>query len=326
MTTTPLNDIADLIRCAHSALLIAHVSPDGDTLGSALGLVHVLRKMGIRARVACADPTPYELRFLPSSGEITAQPWTDEEIILTIDASDLERIGALYQEDVFARVPIGNIDHHATNLMFGRVNYVEQRASTAELVLELATRLGVVLDATIASCLLTGIVSDTLGFRTSNTSVETLRAATQLVEAGASLKTISDAVFNHRSLAMLRLWGPVLADARLADGILWVEVTQEILQITRADDAASRGLANFLSTFDGAQASAVFRELKDRRVEVSLRSIPGVDVSRVALDLGGGGHPQAARCTVVGDLADVREQVLNSLRQAITAAKCKVDA
>lgn len=316
-----LSSMTDLIRRAQSALLITHVSPDGDTLGSALGLVFALRQIGLRARVACADPVPHELRFLPGSDEITAQPWVDEEIILTIDASDLERIGSLYQDDVFARIPVGNVDHHVTNRLFGQVNYVEPRASTAELALELVNQLGVTLDTTIASCLLTGVMSDTLGFRTSNASAETLRAAAQLVDAGASLKAVADAVFNHRSMAMLRVWGPALANAQFADDILWVEISQNLLQAAHADESASRGLANFVSTFDGAKVSAVFRELRDHQTEISLRSTPDVDVSRVALSFGGGGHPQAAGCTVAGDLAQVRDDVLRALRREIAATE-----
>lgn len=316
-----LSNITDLIRRAKSALLIAHVSPDGDTLGSALGLAFALRQAGLRVRVACADPVPHELRFLPGSDEITAQPWVDEEIILIIDASDLERIGSLYQGDVFARIPVGNVDHHVTNQLFGQVNYVEPRASTAELALDLVTQLGVTLDATIASCLLTGVMSDTLGFRTSNASAETLRAAAQLVDAGASLKAVADAVFNHRSMAMLRVWGPALANAQFSDGILWVEISQNLLRAAHADESASRGLANFVSTFDGAKVSAVFRELRDHQTEISLRSTPDVDVSRVALSFGGGGHPQAAGCTVAGDLAQVRDDVLRALRREIAATE-----
>jgi phosphoesterase RecJ-like protein len=316
-----LSEIGDIVNRAHRVLLIAHAVPDGDTLGSALGLAWALRKRDIEARLSCADAVPRQLRFLPGWQDFAARPRTDEDAILVIDASDLERIGSLYDAAAFAAVPVVNIDHHVTNLHFGSTNLVQPKAATAELVLEVIRYLRIPLDATIATCLLTGLVTDTLCFRTNSTTADSLRVAALLVEAGAPLAQIADLAFNHRSLPMLRLWGRALANIQNADGVFWTEISQSLLRQVGADQEASRGLANFLGTVDEAPVSAVFRELEGGQVEVSFRSSAGIDISAVALSFGGGGHAQAAGCLLTGGLSEVRERVLAALRQAIVAQR-----
>jgi bifunctional oligoribonuclease and PAP phosphatase NrnA len=312
-----LNEIRDILNGAQRVLIVSHIMPDGDTLGSALGMAWALRKRGIEARLSCADPVPADLRYLPGSDAFALRRKGDEQAIVVIDSSDLERIGTVYEAEAFRSVPVVNIDHHVTNLNFGTVNLVAPTASTAELILGLIDFLQIPLDAPMATCLLTGLVTDTQGFRTNNTTSESLRAAVTLMDAGAPLAQIIDLAFNHRSMAVLRVWGPVLANARFEAGILWAEVPQELLRSVGTNGAASKGLANFLSTFDQARVAAVFRELADGRVDISLRSVPEVDVSTVAFAFGGGGHPQAAGCLLTGSLAEVRERILAALREML---------
>ncbi len=309
--------IAEHLGRVERVLVVSHISPDGDTLGSSLGLAWALRGRGLSVRLACADPVPPELHFLPGHEAYTADGPGDEQLILVVDASDLERIGRVYRADRFAAVPVVNIDHHVTNLRFGDLNYLDPKASTAELILDLLTAWGAEIDKIVATCLLTGMVTDTRGFRTNSATAEVLRATVRLVDAGASLPAIMDAVFNHRPLELLRLWGLAMAAAQVADGVLWVEVSQEMLRQAQATPAAAKGLANFMSTFDGPCVTVILRELETRQVEVSFRSRPSVDVSGVALAFGGGGHPQASGCLVSGRLRDVRDRVLAALQVAI---------
>lgn len=309
--------IAEQLERVERVLVVSHISPDGDTLGSSLGLAWALRGRGLSVRLACADPVPPELNFLPGHEAYTADRPGDEQLILVVDASDLERIGRIYQAEAFAAVPVVNIDHHVTNLRFGDINYLDPKASTAELILDLLTAWGLPLDKVTATCLLTGMVTDTRGFRTNSATAEVLRATVRLVDAGASLPAIMDAVFNHRPMELLRLWGQVMTSAQVTDGVLWVEVSQEMLRQTQSTPAAAKGLANFMSTFDGPCVTVILRELETRQVEVSFRSRPSVDVSGVALAFGGGGHPQAAGCLVSGRLSDVRARVLAALQVAI---------
>ncbi|MBC7234308.1 MAG: DHH family phosphoesterase [Chloroflexi bacterium] len=317
---TKRDEIARAIRAGHRALLFAHVMPDGDTIGSVLGLAWGLRQLGLVARVACADPVPAELHFLPGVDEFAPRRPSDEDLIMILDASDLSRIGDLYDQERFAAALLINIDHHVTNTHFADLTWIEPRASTAELILDLLLQLDVRLDADIATCLLTGIVTDTRCFCTANTEPATLRAAIRLMDAGASLAQITDAVFSHRSMDVIRLWGPALCRAVLSDGVLWTEISQEMLRQANATLEASNGLVNFLSTMHEARAAAVFREMGDGTVDVSLRSKPGIDVSGVAFAFGGGGHAQAAGCQVVGELAEVRERIVRALQQEVRAS------
>ncbi len=313
--------IQQLLASARRALVATHIMPDGDAIASALGLAWALRRKGLEARLACEDPVPAELRFLPGSADFAPRTRTDEDVIIAVDCGDLSRLGKVYQAEAFAGVPLVNIDHHGTNPHFGTVNWVETRSSTAELVLELVRFLGIPLDLPIATCLLTGILTDTRGFRTASTTAETLHAAMTLVAAGAPLAQIADAVFNRRPLEALRLWGTALTTARHEDGILWVPISREMLRALGATDAAVSGLANFLSTFDHTLVYVVLHELADGQVDVNLRSRPEVNVAAVAQALGGGGHPQAAGCLLPGPLERAEELVLGALRSALRQGK-----
>ena len=316
-----LNSIRHLIDEAESALLVSHISPDGDTIGSALGLAWALRQLGIAARVACADPVPRSLRFLPGSQDYGTRGLGTESLIFAIDCSDPERAGNLYSATAFASVPVVNIDHHVTNLLYGDVNLVDvDAAATAQLVLQVVQHLGIPLDATIATCLLTGLVTDTRSFRTSGTTPQVLRDALTLCEAGASLSEIMDQAYAHYPMALLRLWGLAFDRAELTDGILWVEISRDDMRAAAATPTMASGLVNFMSTIDDAIVALVLRELDDGQIDVSLRSRQGVNVAQVASALGGGGHPQAAGCQLEGDMCLVRERVLAALRQLLLAA------
>lgn len=315
-----LDEIASLVSGARRVLLIAHVMPDADTIGSALGLAWALRARGIEARLSCADPLPPDLRFIPGSEGFAARTRTDEELVFAIDASDPRRLGEVYDPEAFATARLVNIDHHVTNTQYGDLNLVADRSSTAELIYEVVRALGVPLDARIATCLLAGLVSDTCGFRTTNTTADSLRTAVALMEAGASLTEVSDGLFNHRSLDILPLWGAAFAAARVSGEIVWTEVTQDLLRKTGVDISAADGLANFFSTLDTTRVAVVFLEVAPGRFDVNLRSSADVDVSGVALALGGGGHPQAAGCQLDGSLAEVRERVLAALQEALQAS------
>jgi phosphoesterase RecJ-like protein len=315
--TNSADEVRRIVRRAEKALIIAHIAPDGDTVGSALGLAWALRGWGLDVRLSCADPIPNELRFLPGSAEFAPRPPMDEDVIFVIDASDIERIGSLYNADAFGRVPVINIDHHVTNIRYGDLNLVVDKAATAEIIFDLLKAWDVEVDERIGTCLLTGIVTDTQGFRTSNTTPDLMRTSVQLMEAGAPLSQIMDLAFNRRSTSVLRLWGAALTNAQIADGIVWSEITQALLRSTGVTDAAGKGLVNFLSTLDGPLVAVLFREAADGRIDVSFRSVPGVDISGVAFSFGGGGHPQAAGCVISGPLPEVRERVLNAVREAI---------
>jgi phosphoesterase RecJ-like protein len=184
------------------------------------------------------------------------------------------------------------------------------------MVARLIVTLHAALTPDVATCLLAGLLADTLGFRTSNTTIQVLETAIQMMRAGASLPDLTDKIFNHRPLGVIRMWSSALEDLHLEDGLLWSQVTQAMRQRIGYDDNGDAGLVSFLNTVDEADIAVVFDELPDGRVNVSIRAVPEYDISQVALSLGGGGHPQAAGCTLDGPLEEARAKVLSRLAQA----------
>lgn len=313
MNTTP----EALISEAQRILLICHVNPDGDAIGSLLGMGWALRKMGKQCVLACSDPVPPTYHYLPGSETVTSEPQGSFDLVITLDASDLRRVGPVYTSLDLSGVPIINIDHHITNVGFGTVNLVDPQAtSTAEVVLALLRRLGVELDQTIATCLLNGIVTDTRGFSTPNTTRRAMEAAITLMDAGAPLAKVTDQVFNRRPLAEVRLWAEALRTVRLEGPIIWAEITPAMRLACGFTDSGDAGLANFLITANEADIAVVFNQQADGKIDVGMRAVPGVDVSAVALEFGGGGHPQAAGFSINGSLPEVRERVIAALKQA----------
>jgi phosphoesterase RecJ-like protein len=184
------------------------------------------------------------------------------------------------------------------------------------MLVRLVDALNVPLDVDIATCLLHGILTDTQGFRTSNTSPDVLRTAVQLMDHGAPFAALNDLIFNRRPLAAIQLWSLALPQMTLQGRILSSAITQEMRRRTGYDLEGSAGLVSYLNTANEADIAVVFDERPDGTVGVSMRSVPGYDVSKVAVALGGGGHAQAAGCTLPGPLAAVQNQVLSRLYEA----------
>jgi phosphoesterase RecJ-like protein len=308
-------EILPLIRRAQRILVFAHIDPDGDCIGSLLALGYALRELGKEVVLACADAVPTQYGFLPGREAITRYPAGAFQLLITVDCSDIQRMGPAYRPAAFARLPLINIDHHKTNVHFGTVNWVDTRsAATAEMIYDLIEEMAVPITSDIALCLLTGVVTDTRCFRTSTTTSRTMRIATRLMEAGASLNLITERVLNRRPLAVVRLWGEALKTLQLHNRVIWVQITQAMLERTGVEpNGVSGGLGNFLVAAHEADVSVVLTEKPGNEVDVGFRSVPGVDVSGVAFQLGGGGHPQASGCTVRGTLEEARQRVLTML-------------
>ncbi len=312
-----MNSAKQYLQAARTVYIACHIIPDGDAIGSLLGLGLGLRRLGKSCTMACADAVPARFDFLADWREITARPPQDEEVIVTIDSSDIERLGALYDEHIFRSRPVINIDHHITNTRFGTVNLVQLLPSTAEIVYMLLRRLKVPLDKDIAAALLIGLITDTQCFRTSNVTTKQLRTAIALMDAGASLTDITELVFNREPVSTICLWGQALAHVQRRGRVMWTEIDQHMMRKCGAAPNEGNGLVSFLASTMGVDVAVVFREKDDGRIEVSMRAGPGWDVSEVAFKLGGGGHPRAAGCTIAGKMTKVRELVLGEIEAAL---------
>jgi len=344
MYPAALVETAGVMRRARRILAMCHVSPDGDAIGSLLGLGWLMRELPLelpgtdkgrasalspsdpdagRAIVlACADAVPPQLRFLPGVGEITAKPPAGVyDVVVTLDASDPLRLGGIFRAEITGSTPIVNLDHHVTNLRFGTHNYVAtSAAATSEVVVDLADALGIPIRKPAATCLLTGIVTDTLSFRTPSVTPRVLQMAARLMEAGADITEITERAMNSRPARAMRLWGLALSQLRCQGGVIWTSVSREMKAEAGAPEDGDSGLSSFLINAPEADVAAVFTEQPNGQVEVGLRSRPGFDVSQVALGLGGGGHPQAAGCIVAGPLEAAEARVV-ALLYALTGTE-----
>jgi phosphoesterase RecJ-like protein len=304
---------------ADDILIVCHVSPDGDAIGSLLGLGLALIRKGAHVTMVCADPVPVSCRHLPhweSIGLPAEGTHPPVDLVVSLDCSDLARLGRAYDAQALSGVPIVNIDHHPTNVNFGTVNWVDpSAAATAQMLVWLIEAIRVPLDRDIATCLLNGIVTDTLGFRTPNTNADVLETTIKLIRAGVSLSDLTDQIFNHRPLETIRMWSVVLQNICLEGRILWSEITQRMRQQIGYEENGDAGLVNFMNTANEADITVIFDEQRDGRVNVSMRATTRYDVSQVALELGGGGHAQAAGCTLPGPIDEARSRVLSMLHQ-----------
>jgi phosphoesterase RecJ-like protein len=307
-----------LIQAAQHPLLISHISPDGDAIGSLTGLGRALRQAGLAPTLACADPVPPRFNYVPDAENIVQDVQARFDLVISLDCSDLKRLGHFAQMEAFGSVPLLNIDHHLTNLYFGDVDLVNSHASsTAEVVLQLLDYMAIPLDADTATCLLTGIVTDTRGFRTSNVATPMVEAALRLMQAGASLSHITHHSLNCRPLAAVLLWREALSSLQIEGRVIWTSVPQAMRRATGYTGNSDAGLVSFLVSAEDADVAAVFVEREDGRVEVGLRAVPGFDVARVALRFGGGGHALAAGCTLPGPLEQAQAQMLKELQDVV---------
>ena len=315
-----MEQISALLRDAAKVLVLGHVDPDGDSVGSTLALTLGLRQIGKRCYPACADSLPEEFGFLPGADGIAPRrPTGDKDLIVIVDSSDVLRIGGLFDERLFGQIPTLNLDHHVTNTRYADWNLVEETAATAEIVHDILQRLGVKIHQQIATCLLAGLVTDTRSFQTASTSARVLRMAAELVDRGAPLAEITDRLFSRKPLASIRLWTEALCRAVFRGRIMWTEITQEMLKATGETNHVAGELSNFLASAEEVDAAVVFRETGDSQFDCAFRSAPKTDVAQVALAFGGGGHPQAAGCLLIGSLDEVKDKVLGALEKSLEA-------
>ncbi len=324
MTTKPepLAAARARIATAARALVITHINPDGDAIGSLLGLGVALRALGKEVVCACADQIPDTFRFLPSADEITASPAGDFDLLVVVDVSEASRMGAV--GEALGRRPHLLFDHHITNPGFAEINFIDvSAASTAELIAELLDPLGLPLTQPVAECLLTGLVSDTLGFRTSNTTAKSLALAQRLMEAGAPLSTIYDHALHKRSFSAVRLWAEGLARLKMADRIVWATLPLDARKASGYNGNGDADLINVLASVRETDVALIFVERPDGKVKVSWRSGPGIDVASLAVSFGGGGHAPAAGAEIPGTLAEVEAKVVAATNAILRRAKSK---
>lgn len=303
-------EIGQALRAAQNIHLVTHIRPDGDAVGSMLGLALALRAAGKIVQTIINDGIPANLRQIPGAKEITRQAAGTPDLWVVLDCSDLARTGLEWSPD---SPPDINIDHHITNLNFARLNCVYPEAvATSAVLAEHLEEWGFPVTKECAEALLTGIVSDSLGFRTNNTNSAALRLAADLMEKGADLPELYNRALMNRSFESALYWGEGLGKLQRDGKLIWTVLhLNDRIKVNYAgnDDA---DLVNFLATIDDADIAIMFVEQKEGSVKVSWRAQPGYDVSQIALQFGGGGHPGASGAMLQGSLEQVQEKVLKT--------------
>jgi bifunctional oligoribonuclease and PAP phosphatase NrnA len=302
-------------RRAQNVLVVSHIRPDGDAVGSLLGLGQSLMAAGKQVQMVLADGVPSSFRHLPGANLVKRRVnGTPVDLAVVLDCSDLARTGGV----LGSRMPDLNIDHHITNLNFARINFVQPEAqATSGILAENLEKWGLTVSEGVAKALLTGLVSDTIGFRTSNVTSNTLRLAAWLMDRGANLAELYNRAIVRRSFEAAHYWGQGLIKLTREGRLTWTSLTladRAAAGYTGNDDA---DLVNVISAIDESDVSMIFIEQPDHRVKVSWRAQPGFDVSQIALSFGGGGHPAASGADIAGSLSEVQERVLTATRQVL---------
>ena len=313
-------DAVEALDRAPEVAIACHVNPDGDALGSALAASLGLRKLGKSTRVSWGDDparVPAALGFLPGLDHLL-QPaeMRSADTFLAVDCGAADRLGALEPLARTAQTLI-NVDHHPGNDGFGTVNIVVPTASsTAELVTALLRDLGVALDREIATCLYTGVVTDTGRFSYTNSSPDTLRLAADLLSYDVPARAIAEEVFESSPYGYLKLVGRVLERAHLFEGerLVYSWVTLEDLEATGVALNETDKLVDLMRSTRDADVAALFKQQPGDGFRVSLRS-KGPSVGTIARAHGGGGHDLAAGFST----ADVEEAV-QQIRKALSAS------
>ena len=303
------------LRRASRVLLTSHAAPDGDALGSELGLAEVARALGIAVTIVNRDPHPAPLGFLPGletirvEVELPAGFEREFDLAVLLECPGLDRPALAGLE----RLPLLNIDHHLENARYAEVNVVDEDApAVGEMVLAIAEAAGVAVTESMATNLYAALVTDTGDFRYSNATPRAFAAAARLVTAGARPAQIAEALWEHNPERVVRLTAEVLGTLELLAGgrLAVISCDRAMLERAGARPEDTENLINIPRGIDGVRVAVFFKALKDGAVRVSLRSRGDVDVQGVAKAFGGGGHRNAAGCTIAGTVAEARPRLL----------------
>lgn len=316
MNNQLIGEIKNRLDVANKIVIVSHVRPDGDAIGSLLGLGLGLRNAGKSVQMILADGVPSSFKYLEGSELIKKEPKGEHDTFITVDCADFKRVGKIFES--FGQPDI-NIDHHKTNEKFGKLNLIEaEEVATAAILTTHLPAWGLTITKPIASALLTGIITDTLGFRTSNITPEALRQAAILMETGADMPDIYMRALVKRSFPAARYWGAGLSSLQSKNGIVWGTLTMKDRKAAGYGGNDDADLINMISAIDGNKVGMIFVEQSDNHVKISWRALEtGVDISQVAKHFQGGGHAAAAGADIQGSLSEVQKEVLKKTREML---------
>lgn len=317
-----LSQVVELIENKDNFAITTHVRPDGDGVGSSLGLYWLLTSLGKKAEVIVRDTIPPSYSQLPGAENIRRLNEIDREYdaVFVIECSDIDRPGIRNLEDQFTV----NIDHHATSEHFGTINWIDATASAVgEMIYNLCKAIGGRVSKEIAECVYMALVTDTGSFHFPNTTDRTLKVASELVKVGVRPSQISEAVYNSYSWSRVALLQRVLATARRdrSGRVAFIRQTMEMEEEAGAVDGDNSGFVNMPLVAKEVVGAVYMREVQPSTYRVSLRSKGSINVARIAESFGGGGHKNAAGFRVSGDWDEVEKEIEARMIAAVDAAE-----
>ena len=317
MAEYPVAAILDVLRRGERFLVCPHARPDGDAVGSMLAVGMMLEQMGKRADLVTADRIPLVYEELPGAGAIRCAmrvhgPY-DAVILLECDGPERARLRGLEERFLI------NIDHHVSGRAFGQVNWIDREAcSVGEMIFRLVKAAGVTVTAEMAHCLYATVLTDTGGFCYGNLRASTFALARDLVAAGADPLRLARQVYFSTPASKVLLLGAALNNLKREGRLAWLWVTHRDMVRSCAVEEDCEGIANYALSIVGVEAAVFLRELPEQRIRLSLRSKGNVDVAAVAERFGGGGHGNAAGCTLDGPLSHALDEILGELRGSVS--------
>lgn len=316
MTTEIHQAIRAKLAKAKNILIVSHVRPDGDAIGSLLGLGLAIKNADKAVEMVLNDGVPALFTHLPGAELIKTSPEVDFDLFITVDCADFKRTGPQFQS---MRKPDINIDHHVTNEKYGEINcIVPDAVATCAILTDCIPLWGLDIDRDVAASLVTGIVTDTLGFRTSNTNPDCLRQTARLMETGINMPELYNRALNRRKIFSARYWGAGLSSLKSENGIVYGTLTLDDRQRSGYSGNDDGDLINIISTIEDHTVGMIFVEQTDGHVKISWRALqPGIDVSPIAKHFKGGGHPAAAGADIPGTMSEIQPLVLDKTRQML---------
>jgi phosphoesterase RecJ-like protein len=313
-----LSEIVDVVRAHQRFALSSHARPDGDSIGSQLALSYALRALGKSVRIVNRDPPPAPLRTFPGVPAITVAERIEEDfdVAIILECGEIGRTGVAGLD----RFLVVNIDHHPGNTGYGRINWFDPRAAACgEMVFDLIHALGVPMSIEIATHVYLAILTDTGSFHYSSISPRTFDICRQTLEVGVDPVMVARNVYDSNNMGRLKLFGSVLS-AMSIDGsgrIAVVYLDHEMARAAGGTYDDTEGLINLPLTVKEIEAVVFFKQIESDQYRVSMRSKGEIDIGAIAKEFGGGGHKNAAGCTVSGAIDTLQKLFLEKIEHAI---------
>ncbi len=323
-----ITTIREQLKHSKRVLVISHQRPDGDAIGSVLATGLALIDAGKDVQMVLSDGIPDNFRFLTGSELVKTIPPGKVDYIIVVDSAEVERTNTDFNG---YNPPNLNIDHHKTNNLFAKINLVESDAvATAEILARYLPEFGLRITKPIANALLVGIITDTIGFRTTNVNPYIFRMVADLMEQGGDLTDIYHRTIVEQSLASARYWGAGLSKIQMEDGLVWTTLSLKERHTAGYPARDDADLVKILSAIKGAKVAVILTEQEAGYVKISWRLCGSTDtdfdVSEIAQRFGGGGHKAAAGADVKGDLSEVLIKVLTDTKLSMRQVKDTIKA